>query len=121
MDKTLVAALAARAGFNIKASAIDGQPWIDARELIGGGHVLAGVGYQPPSVIDHIAQLVTLVAEECAKMADKRGTGAVNAPFKDYENTHIDGYQDCAVDTATDIRKAFVSYAKRSDRVDLPT
>ncbi|MGV8823020.1 hypothetical protein [Methylibium petroleiphilum] len=71
MSTELIARLTAEAGFNVKRSVIDGSPWIDQRAPFAGGHVIAGTGYQPPALMDHMAKLCALVAEECARQTER--------------------------------------------------
>jgi hypothetical protein len=52
-------------------------------------------------------RFATLVAEECAKIADEHRDDAQDAPYKDYENNHPDGYTDAGNDIAAAIREEF--------------
>lgn len=105
MNTELIARLAEEAGFKLKPSATTGAPWIDLREPFAGGHVLAGAGYRPPQLIDHMAKFAALVAEECAKAADaERGT---TYKPKEYEDNHRDGHTDGCNDCAAAIRALF--------------
>lgn len=42
--------------------------------------------------------------ERCFQIAIEKSADAHEAPFKDYENTHTDGYQDAANDIANEIK-----------------
>jgi hypothetical protein len=50
--------------------------------------------------------------ERCARIADEHCGDAADAPFKDYENTHIAGYMDASNDIAAAIRSISTTESK---------